>query len=210
MTACLYRARSPPQLIFETDPQLDFAHFPVTLGWLKTGRMAPRAVPALHIRTSAGGCRKNLSMSRNHADIEKFRFPLVEPPNTWKSPTANVQSRAEMNPVFDGLRVFWSDLASLLLPAAAVSAHASRVRRHSGSAADPSEPSRPHDVGWEYFSCKGGKAARGTDIARAPQHVLCGIAAQPPSRRDASYQLHINLARNVSPSGGREHQKPWD
>ena len=37
--------------------ELDFAHFPVTLGWLKTGRMAPRAIPALHVRTSAGGCR---------------------------------------------------------------------------------------------------------------------------------------------------------
>jgi hypothetical protein len=75
-------------------PKLDFAHFSVTLGWLKTGRTSPMAALALDGCTSAGGCRKNLSMARNHADIDKFRFPLVEPPNTWKSPTANGQSRA--------------------------------------------------------------------------------------------------------------------
>jgi hypothetical protein len=33
-------------------------------------------------------------MSRDLADIEKLRFILVEPPITWMSPDANVQSRA--------------------------------------------------------------------------------------------------------------------
>jgi hypothetical protein len=49
----------------------DFARFPITLGWLKTGTTSPRAALALDGCASAGSCQKNFSMLRDLADSGK-------------------------------------------------------------------------------------------------------------------------------------------
>jgi CHAT domain-containing protein len=53
-------------------------------------------------------------MSRDRADIAKLRFPLVEPPNIWKSPDANVQSRAKMRVGNNGMHHFTQHLLRVL------------------------------------------------------------------------------------------------